>query len=146
MNCPSLEQLALYHTDPSASPDRERLRVHVEHCDACRRELAALAATARLLEALPAPPPPDLWPAVAARLNAKPRRLAAAWWKTLAGASLAVFLLGGVATRLVQSPLLPTAPASASPYVARHEFLAANEPLADRAGVGVMLITQQETP
>ncbi|MHB0935777.1 MAG: zf-HC2 domain-containing protein [Armatimonadota bacterium] len=146
MKCPDIEQLAAYQTDAVNATERRRIDEHVAACATCRHELAALEEVAGMVSALPQPAMPDnLWPGVAARLE--PRRTpVSAWWRALAGAGmLAVLLFGSVQAYHASQPL-PMASETASAFVTRHEFLTAQDPLVDRASVGVMMISQEERP
>lgn len=146
MKCPDIEQLAAYQTDALAAAERRRIGEHVAACEACRKELAALEEAAVMVSALPPPAMPDnLWPGIAARLEPR-RRPIAVWWRALVGAGMLAALLLGSAQAYRASQPLPVASAEASAFVTRHEFLATRDPLADRASVGVMLISQEERP
>ena len=144
MECPDLEQLAAFQTDAVDAAQRRRIGEHVAACDACRRELAALESAASAVASLPAPAmPDDLWPGIAARLTPRPHPVMV-WWRALAGAGvLTVLLLGSIQAYRASQPL-PMASTTASSLVTRHEFLAAQDPLTDRASLGVMIISQEE--
>lgn len=142
MPCPNQEQLAAYQTGLLGERTAQAVRTHVDACAACRRELAALATTMHLVEGLPTPAlPDDLWPAVAARMQ--PRRVSRLWWKTaVAGVAVAASLyLGLVMAR--EPEALPTTSVASASYVTTHELLAAQDPLADRASLGVLLLSQR---
>lgn len=146
MKCPSLEELALYEDGALAREERAALAAHLDTCAQCRQEVTALRATARLLEAMPAPEmPADLWPGVAARLQAPRPHGWVRWWKVAMGAGVAASLLIGLAiTRLQTPPPMPLASSTAATsYVSEHEFLSAQDPLADRASLGVLLAAQR---
>ncbi len=136
MTCPSLEHLAQYLAQELPPDRQERVRQHSATCETCRRELAGLARTAQVLAAMPAPAMPDhLWPGVALRLQAR-----RAWWPVPAAAGLALsLLLGSLAVHRLQPERLPPASPMANSYMADHQFLAAQDPLADRASLGVAL-------
>ena len=146
MHCPNLEQLAAYQSGMPDTREHEAIRCHLEGCAACRQELAALARTDELLTAMPEPiMPADLWQGVAWRLEAQPRRPRFAFWQTIAGAGVVASLLfGAVLLRVTAPQSLPTAPPMTASFTAHHDFLAAQDPLADRASLGVMLIAQEE--
>ena len=145
MKCPEIEQLAALQTGALDAAHAERINTHVSACEACRRELAALETVVRTVSSLPAPAmPPDLWQGVAARIAVQPRRQSA-WWRALTGAGVvATLLVGSALSYRWVSPTLPTASGDASVFVTRHELLSAQDPLADRASFGVMLISQEE--
>ncbi len=123
--CPDI-QAALAEYAAGALPQRQRVETahHLEGCEACRKELAALGATAALLDATrPLVPRRDLWPEVVARLSE--RRARRSWWalppviqrRWAAGglvAVLLVVLVVGVMVR-VQGP----APTPAGTLVAQ---------------------------
>jgi hypothetical protein len=94
----SLETLARLVDEP-ADPDEA---AHLAACAECHAELEALREQTVELANLPdLEPPPDIWPAIEARLRdegllRRARRRPGPSWLQLA-ASLAVFLLGGVA-------------------------------------------------
>ena len=146
MTCPTLERLAEYQADLLGPRGRGQLRRHLARCPRCQRELAALSGAQRLLESLPAPPlRADLWPGVAARLQARPRRWRAGWWAAAMGVGVAASLFVGLLT--ARPTPLPTAPSSeAAPYMVQHELLGAQDPLADRAGIGVVLAAEGGSP
>ena len=112
----------------------------------CRRELLALERVVTLVTALPAPAMPDnLWAGVAAGIAARPQPMAR-WWRTAAGMAVAAGLLVGVMVARTRPAPLPVASAVADGYSARHALLSAQDPLADRAGLGVVLISDRSTP
>ncbi|HEX7089364.1 MAG TPA: hypothetical protein VF192_04470 [Longimicrobiales bacterium] len=94
----SLETLARLLDEPAEAEEA----AHLAACVECRAELEALREqTADLADLPDLEPPPDIWPAIEARLRGEGlirgvRRRAAPSWVHLA-ASLAIFLLGGVA-------------------------------------------------
>lgn len=143
MKCPTLDQLAEYQADVLSTAAAERVRQHVAGCAQCRQELAALAKTSDLLTVLPTPAmPDDLWAGVAARLPERPRQ-AAWWWRTATGIGLAAALVAGVTFTRLHAPTLPPASAVAASYVTNHQLLSAQDPLTDRASLGVMLASQE---
>jgi predicted anti-sigma-YlaC factor YlaD len=145
MTCPSTERLAEYDLGLVPSREQARIREHLALCARCAREHAALARTAELLAAVPAPAmPDDLWSGIAPRLPAQPRRRWVLWgWKPLAGAGLTMSLLAGWLLTHSPQPLPSAAPDSAT-YTTTHRVLAAQDPLADRASLGVVLAASQE--
>ena len=107
----SLETLARLVDEP-ADPEEA---AHLAACAECQAELEALREQTADLANLPdLEPPPDIWPAIAARLREEgllrePRRAGGASWLRFA-ASLALFLAGGAAGFAVRG-----APASEPP-------------------------------
>jgi Putative zinc-finger len=85
--------------------ERRRVEAHLATCAGCRRQLASLEALLEQVDALPRslPPGADLWPAVAARLTARPRRAASAWpaWLRQAAAAVVFMALGGALSQLL---------------------------------------------
>lgn len=143
MSCPSLEQLASYQTGLGTPRLRERLEQHLQACAHCRREMLALAKTADLLQAAPVPiMPDDLWSGVAARIRTPRRSWHSMWWKTAAGMGVAASLVVGLFVMNTNNASLPTASPATSAYVVDHQFLSVQDPLADRASLGVMLAAQ----
>ncbi|MHB9026104.1 MAG: zf-HC2 domain-containing protein [Armatimonadota bacterium] len=145
MKCPTLDELAEYQADVLPTAAAERVRQHVAGCEPCRRELAALAEAGQLVAALPTPVTPDnLWAGVAARLPVHPHRSPLSWWwKTAAGFGLAAALFAGLTFSRSHQGTLPMASSEAVTYVTDHQLLSARDPLADRAGLGVMLAAQE---
>lgn len=145
--CLNRQKLAEFQADTLSAHEQARIAQHIAGCAACERELLALARTAQLVEALPAPAVPDhLWQEVAVRLQPAPaRQYAGWWWRTTAGVGVAALLLFGIAVTRLYTPSLPAATAGASAYVAQHELLSAQDPLADRAGIGVLLASDRSS-
>jgi hypothetical protein len=144
--CPTIEQLAAFDAGYVTAQERKRLDGHVATCAQCRHELAALNSTTHLLARLPAPTmPTDLWPGVAQRLQTRPR-WSHLWWRVTASAGVAATLLVGfVAYRGNQTGPLPAAPAMTANYVRNHQLLSAQDPLADRASLGIALASYRST-
>jgi|GEM_PF-1646764 len=139
MQCPDLEQLADFQLEAVNEAQRRRIAEHVAACEACRRELAALENAASAVALLPEPAmPDDLWPGIAARLAPR-RHPVALWWRALAGAGMLAILLFGSMTAYRARQPLPMASTQASAFVTRHELLAAQDPLADRASLAVRI-------
>lgn len=139
MKCPNNEQLAQYDAGHLPTERQAAITEHVAACAECRTVLAGLAGTDRLLAALPAPVmPADLWPGVAQRLHAR-RTWWQVWGKATTAAGLAASLLLGYLAYHGATATLPTASGMANGYVADHQLLSAQDPLADRASLGVAL-------
>jgi len=97
-------RLPWYLSGTLPAADRAVVTAHLETCEACRRELAALerlkTAVGATVEARPAPSP-DLFARVAARVAAEPR---VSWWTRLvdlAGTLLAPRLAPAFAVGLI---------------------------------------------
>lgn len=143
MTCPTTEELAAYQLQTLSARVHTRVEEHLAACSYCRQELGALTRTTTVLAAAPAPlMPADLWPGVAARLQARHRH--AWWWRLAAGAGMAALLAGGLMFARQAEPPLAPAPTMANAYVADHQFLAAQELTTDRASLGVVLASQRE--
>jgi len=136
---------------------RERTDVerHLEACAVCQRELRALQRTGALLNALPPEePPPGLWNAVRREIEAPTREPAGAPWREifrlprLAYAGLAAAAVVAATVMLTQHRP-PDAEVEEANYIERHEMLAWNDPLSDKAALGLMLgstVAPQRTP
>ena len=144
MSCPQTRELAEYEEGLGSDRRRHRLARHLTECPRCRQEMLALQRTAQVLRAVPAPAmPDDLWPGVAARIAALPRRSALPWlWRTAAGVGLAASLLLGLLFNR-PSASLPSAPEVVTPYVAQHQLLSTRDALSDRASLASQLSTEQ---
>ena len=145
MKCPTTEQLAKLQTGALDATQALRITDHVSACEACQDQLAALENVGRMIGMMPEPAmPADLWQGVAARITPQPRH-GFAWRRAIAGAGIMVLLtIGSVLFNRTTAPPLATATGGAASFVSRHELLSAQDPLADRASIGVMLIAQEE--
>jgi len=132
-----------------ALEDRERaeLERHVAGCAACRRELRALQRTGALVGLLPQEEPPaGLWEAVWREIEApaRERTRVPGWrvfpWPRLAAAAVAAaVIVAAVVVFRPQQPPAVTGTADGADYIERHEMLAWNDPLSDKAARGLML-------
>ena len=145
MHCPSLEQLAAYQSELLTTSEHERVHQHLAACQHCRQEMIALDSSIQLLQSAPPPTVPEnLWAGVATRLPVVPRRtIGQWWWKVTASSALAAGLVLGLLSMRQPSVVLPVASGSSISYVADHELMTAQDPLADRAGIGLMLASQR---
>lgn len=135
--------------------ERAEVERHVEGCAACQRELRALQRTGTLLNAMPLEePPPGLWNAVRREIEAPTCEPAGALWREifrlprLAYAGLAAAAVVAAAVMLTQHRP-PDAEVEEVNYIERHEMLAWNDPLSDKAALGLMLgstVAPQGTP
>lgn len=125
-------------------PAQERwLDSHLRECASCRREEQILQQVLSLVDALPpAAPPPGMWHAVRAQLEAPPAprvvvRRARPRLAPLAAAGLGIalaFLLAS--SRQAHSPApLPTLSPESLTYIQRHATLAHGEPFANHVGL-----------
>jgi len=115
-----------------SEPERAALSHHVERCESCAADLAAVRALATPLAAVPrsVEPSRDLWPSVEARIGARRSRRRAA---LLAAAAVVLMALSSAATALLlqrdaRNPAVATAPlppaAFEAAYVRRAGVLA----------------------
>lgn len=129
---------------------RERAEVerHLEGCAACQRELRALQRTGTLLNALPPEePPPGLWDAVRREIEPAPARepARAPWWELFRlprlayAAAAAAVIVAAIVVFRPQQPLPITEAAEGADYIERHEMLAWNDPLSDKAALGLIV-------
>ena len=86
--------------------ERRQVEDHLAACEACREQLAALERLLEQVEALPrsVSPEADLWPPLAERLTARPRRPAAGgWpiWLRQAAAAVVFMTLGAMLSQLL---------------------------------------------
>jgi anti-sigma factor (TIGR02949 family) len=98
MDCRDVEDRLSAYLDGELPVElKSRVAAHLAGCEACQRELAALARLEAALGRLQAPVPPALAEAVLTRL-ARHRR---PWWRSLALAASLVLgiVLGGTLTR-----------------------------------------------
>jgi len=72
-DCSSIEGMFSASLDGELTPDEERVcAAHLEECDACRAQHAALASAREVLRGVPPPqPPPELLPAIRAAADAE---------------------------------------------------------------------------
>ncbi|MCP3957501.1 MAG: hypothetical protein GY719_06580 [bacterium] len=86
--------------------DHQRVRTHLDVCDACAERLRSLEALLAEVDALPrgVEPPADLWPAIEPRLTAREARsVMPHWpaWARQAAAAVAFMALGGVLSQVL---------------------------------------------
>jgi len=122
---------------------------HLQECPACRRELGALQRTGTLLNVLePEEAPADLWQSIRRDIEApKPEPACAPWWEALfparwprlAYAGLGATAILAVALLVTVSRLSPAEDDETQDFILRHGMLAWNDPLSDKAALGVML-------
>lgn len=145
MHCPNSYQLTEYLDGICAPHLHQRLSEHIEGCERCRQEIAALQQTVQMLRGLPTPGIPDnLWAGVATRISSPSRQGASPWvWKTAAGVGLVASLLIGIWVSNPPAPSLPYATTATSSYVTQHQLLSARDPLSDRAHLGVVLTADE---
>lgn len=122
-----IEQLlSLRDGEPCEAPVAE----HVAQCARCQSELDALRARRAALSELPALAPPDVWPAVAQRLQARRRR----WRAPLALTAAVALAAGGLAWLAVtrDGPAPPPPVASEQAEAARAPVRAERDAVAAR--------------
>jgi anti-sigma factor RsiW len=141
MTCARIQHLLpAYSTDGLREGLRRAVAAHLATCPACAAELAALERAAAAFATLPAPEPPDLWPEIAAAIATPQPRWAPVWRPVLAGA-LSLTLLTGGAWWAMRQPVLPVAPVNrvSAEYAAQYRLARINDPLADRAALGLLV-------
>ena len=149
-------QLADYTVGALTSDQRAEIERHVLECVACARELRALERTSTLLSTLrPQEAPAQVWDAVRSAIEAEQPR---PWLERLREAfAFPRLAYIGAAAALVLAVGLYVMPRQQSAetaeetenYVEQHGLMAWNDPLSDKAALGVMLAraaTSQETP
>lgn len=146
-------QLADFAVGALQERDRAEIERHLSGCPACRRELHALQQVGTVLDALPPEEAPaGLWDAIRRDIEApesEPVRVP--WWETLfpaqwprlAYAGLAATAIVAVALLMTVSRLTPAEDDETQDFIQRHGMLAWNDPLSDKASLGVMLARSQ---
>ncbi|MCX6898235.1 MAG: zf-HC2 domain-containing protein [Verrucomicrobia bacterium] len=131
--------------------ERERAEVerHFQECPTCQRELSALQRTGAVLDALePEEAPAGLWQSIRREIETPKQEPAhAPWWEMLfpaqwprlAYAGLAATAILAVALLVTVSRLSPAEDDETQDFLQRHGMLAWNDPLSDKAALGVML-------
>ncbi len=141
-----MEQQLSAYLDRELPPEQEAaVRRHVAGCAQCREELARLNQVKRLLGALPERPAPDLWPPVRGALaEARVRR--PAWWTVWRERPAAAFAAAAAVVLLLLLPLargqidrLRAAEFGAELFVREHAIATAEDPLVDRAYLGLLV-------
>ncbi|MEI6520494.1 MAG: hypothetical protein WCO98_10740 [bacterium] len=141
MKCLSTENIAKYQLSALSPDEMQAAANHLSECEKCRRVTESLTATVNLLESLPAPMAPDLWPAIAARTTRRPMR----WWVIPATIGAAAMLMIGILSFHPSQPeTIAKADEMASPYITTHQIITANDLLTDRAGIGTALVFSGE--
>ena len=147
MRCAELRaHLPDYALEALPPAEMTAIGVHLDVCDACRRELALLGRVALLLEQLPPEePPPGLWDRVAERLPA-PRTGIRSWRWRLAvglGTAAATLLLAFFAwwSRPQQFAPLAAIPSAYRTHAEQFYLWENQEPLVDHVGAGFLLLT-----
>ncbi|MCX6910823.1 MAG: zf-HC2 domain-containing protein [Verrucomicrobia bacterium] len=142
-------QLADFTVGALHEQERAEIERHLQGCAACQRELSVLRRTGSLLDATePEEAPADLWQSIRREIehpNQEPAR--ALWWETLfpsrwprlAYAGLAATAVVAVALVMTFSRLSPAGDDETQDFILRHGMLAWNDPLSDKAALGVML-------
>ncbi|MBI5686121.1 MAG: zf-HC2 domain-containing protein [Verrucomicrobia bacterium] len=142
-------QLAGFAVGAFQEPECAEIERHLRDCPACHRELRALQRTGALLDATePEDAPADLWLSIRRDIEApKPVPARAPWWEMLfparwprlAYAGLAATAVIAVALLMTVSRLSPVGDDETQDFIVRHGLLAWNDPLSDKAALGVML-------
>jgi anti-sigma factor RsiW len=142
-------QLADFVVGALPEPERGEIERHLQECGVCQRELSALQRAGAALDALELEEPPTgLWQSICREIEPpKPEPAGAPWWETLlparwprlACAGLAATAVAMVALIMTLSPPLPTEDDETQDFLLRHGMLAWNDPLSDKAALGVIL-------
>ena len=122
---------------------------HLQECPVCQRELGALRRIGSLLDVTePEEAPADLWQSIRREIETPRQEPArAAWWETLfparwprlAYAGLAATAVVAVALVMTFSRLSTAEDDETQDFILRHGMLAWNDPLSDKAALGVLL-------
>lgn len=117
MNCQEIEsQLPLYVGEELEASARETVRVHLEVCDACSRQMDGLARARRLVQQHAEPTREvDLWPGIRAALVEEGRLSAAPGATAGAGRSWAWRLVPAAALAAAAAILIMTRPQTPTP-------------------------------
>jgi anti-sigma factor RsiW len=142
-------RLADFTVGALSEAERAEIEPHLRECAACQRELRALKRVGAALDALP---PEEaaagLWSAIRREIEPpKPAPAGAPWWEMLfpsrwprlAYAGLAATAVAMVALLMTVSPPLPTEEDETQDFLMHHGMLAWNDPLSDKAALGVIL-------
>jgi len=142
-------QLADFAVGALQEQEHAEIKRHLQECADCGRELSALQRAGALLDATELEDAPaDLWQSIRRDIEApklEPAR--APWWETLfparwprlAYAGLAATAVVAVALVMTFSRLAPAGDDETQDFILRHGMLAWNDPLSDKAALGVML-------
>lgn len=121
---------------------RSDIQKHLDVCEACRQEFAALQRTGELLSAVSLPEAPDLWPAIRANLDTHVPTLSKrlSWWFVCHQAQTAVAIVFII---LISAMFLITANQSLDEprpemFLATHASMSWRQPFADRAALGLV--------
>jgi len=142
-------QLADFAVGALAERERAEVERHLQECPTCQRELSALRRAGAVLDALESEEAPaGLWQSIRRKIETPKQEPArASWWETLfparwprlAYAGLATAAVVAVALVLTFSRLSPAEDDETQDFLQRHGMLAWNDPLSDKAALGVML-------
>lgn len=142
-------QLADFAVGALQEPERAEIGRHLHECAACLRELNVLRRTGTVLDALePEDAPAGLWQSIRREVEtSKPEPASAPWWEMmfparwprLAYAGLAAAAILAVALFITVSRFAPTEDDETQDFLLRHGMLAWNDPLSDKAALGVIL-------
>ncbi len=142
-------QLADFAVGALQEPERVEIERHLQTCAACQWELSALQRAGTLLDATePEDAPANLWQSIRRDIEApKPEPARVPWWEALfparwprlAYAGLAATAVAMVALIVTISQPVPTQDDETQDFLVHHSMLAWNDPLSDKAALGVML-------
>jgi len=142
-------QLADFVVGALQEEARAEIERHLHECAACQRELSALQRAGATLGALEMEEAPaGLWQSIRREIEApKQEPVRAAWWEVLfparwprlAYAGVTAMAVLAAALILTVSRPLPTEDDETQDFLLRHGMLAWNDPLSDKAALGVIL-------
>lgn len=143
MSCNYHHKLTAYQLGELRGPVGARLEEHLTSCTACRRQLAALQATADLLPPMPLrDAPAATWGRVQARLT--PRRSPVATrvrrWTPVFAAMVVLLVVAAALLPMLHTATLPQQLADTDGYSQVQLAAAWDSPLADQAALGLAVI------
>lgn len=148
MKCRMCRKLADYQAGALNGPQRDDLARHLAACPTCQAELAALNRTAALLQPMPqADAPREVWARVACQLT--PRRTASGagtrrvWIPAMAAAMLIVIVAFAFVMPMLHGHV--GAPASGDGYGDLQVAAAWDNPLSDKAALGLAMLATDDT-
>ena len=142
-------QLSAYLDGELAPAEADEVRTHLAGCTACREELSRLQHVKSVLQRLPERSVPQLWAAIHPRLESPPtatgESLGEVFRRMLRRPALAlgaaVLIVALVAVPLVRGRIerLRAGEVGADLFVREHALASADDPLSDRAYLGLLI-------
>lgn len=148
--CRHSRKLADYDVGLLQGQDAEQLERHLQQCEVCQAELAALRRTVELLKPMKlCDAPVETWQAIAPRLTPRRRLSPARQVKRWAPAFVAAMLILVLCWSFMPA-VHDSAPfvggADSESYTQVQLAAAWDNPLADKAALGLAMLATQETP